>query len=90
MPSGVALSGDLCGVLVKMHISAALDAKAISYFTGIPIRTIYRVLANFKRTGEAKPAPTGQRGRPRALDFADTQVGINCEQIQEKLTTLTS
>lgn len=53
--------------------------------TGIPVRTIYRVLSTWKSTGEVKPAPTGKRGRPRALDFADTQV---CDIIFGEVSTI--
>ncbi len=74
MAAGVALSEDLRGVLLHMHITVSLDAKAISYYTGIPIRTVYRVIATWKRTGQVKPPSEGKQGRPRALDFADTRV----------------
>lgn len=77
MPSGVALSEDLRGVIIHMTVSRGLSLKSISYFTGIPLRTIQRVLTAWKRTGEVKPAPEGSRGRPRALDFADTQVRLH-------------
>ncbi len=76
MAAGVALSEDLRGVLIYMHTLHILDAKAISHWTGIPVRTIYRVLSTWKSTGEVKPAPEGKQGRPRALDFADTQVSF--------------
>ncbi len=74
MTSGVAFSEDLRGVLVFMHIDAGLDAKTISHLTGIPLRTVYRFLSTWRLTGKVKPAPEGKRGRPRVLDFADTQV----------------
>lgn len=74
MPSGVAFSEDLRGVLIFMHADRFLDAKTITELTGIPIRTIYRVLQTWRQTGEVKPASEGKQGRPRALDFGDTQV----------------
>ncbi len=74
MANGVALSEDVRGVLIYMHICRFLDAKTISHLTGIPVRTVYRVLSTWKRTSEVKPAPEGKQGRPRVLDFADTQV----------------
>ncbi|KLO04692.1 Homeodomain-like protein, partial [Schizopora paradoxa] len=77
MVAGVAMSEDLRGILVYMHTCRFLDAKTIVDLTGIPIRTVYRVLSTWKRTGEVRPAPTGKQGRPRALDFADTQFLVN-------------
>ncbi len=76
MTGGVALSEDLRGVLIRMHILRGIDTKSISYFTGIPLRTVQHVVTTWKRMGEAKPAPEGVRGRPRVLDFADTQVRL--------------
>lgn len=74
MTGGKAFLEDLQRILIYMHDTSGLDAKAISNLTGIPLRTIYRFLSTWKRTGKVKPAPEGQRGRPRILDFADTQV----------------
>ncbi len=88
MGVGVALSEDLRGVLIYMHTSRNLEAKAISMLTGIPLRTVYRVLSTWKRTGEVKPAPEGKRGRPRALDFADTQVSKVIFVLTTMLTTI--
>ncbi len=79
MPSGVALSEDARGIVIFMHDSRSLNAKSISYFTGIPLRTVQHILSTWKATGEVKPVPEGQRGRPRALDFGDTEV--RCAQI---------
>ncbi len=77
MAAGVALSEDLRGVLIFMHAHHFFDAKTVSNLTGIPVRTVYRVLLTWKRTGEVKPAPEGKQGRPRALDFADCQVSLS-------------
>lgn len=74
MAGGVALSEDLRGVIIRMHILRGLSLKVISYFTDIPLRTVQHILTIWKRTGEVKPAPKGVQGRPRTLDFADTQV----------------
>ena len=74
MTSGSPLSDDLRGVLVFMHISRSLDAKTISEWTGVPKRTVFRVLSNWRKTGGVKQASEEKRGRPRALDFADTKV----------------
>lgn len=74
MAAGIAFSEDLRAVIIHMHTSCNLDAKSISHLSGIPRRTIFNILAEWRRTGEVKPAPEGTRGRPRALDFADTQV----------------
>lgn len=77
MTSGKALSEDLRGILIYMHDTTGLDVKTIASLTGVSRRTVYRVLSTWKRTGEVKPAPEGKQGRPRALDFADTQVNIH-------------
>ena len=73
MVAGVALSADLRNTLIYMHITSCLDAKTVSNLTGVPLRTVYRVLSVWKATGEVKPQPQGNPGRPRALDFADTR-----------------
>ncbi|KLO04588.1 Homeodomain-like protein [Schizopora paradoxa] len=74
MTGGVALSEDLRATVIYMHDSSGLDAKTISQLTGIPRRTVHRILSTWKATGIVKPAPQGRRGRPRALDLADTEV----------------
>lgn len=76
MPNGVAFSEDLRGVLIFMHDNCCLDAKTINDLTGIPIRTVYRILSSWKQTGEVKPASEGKPGRPRALDYGDTKVNF--------------
>lgn len=86
MPAGVALSADLRNCLIYMHVSSCLDAKIISQLTGIPIRTVYRVLSVWKKTGEVKPEAQGKQGRPRALDFADTQVSVLFARVDSLLT----
>ncbi len=74
MTAGVALSADLRNCLIYMHITSLLDAKTISQLTGVSLRTVYRVLSIWRATGEVKPEAQGKQGRPRTLDFADTQV----------------
>lgn len=76
MTSGVAVSNDLRQAITYMHKHRGLDVKQIVYLTGIPQRTVYRILSTWSATGEIGPASAGKRGRPRALDFADTQVNI--------------
>lgn len=76
MAPGVALSADLRNCIIYMHITSLLDAKLISQLTGIPLRTVYRILSVWKATGEVKPEAQGKQGRPRTLDFADTQVSM--------------
>ncbi len=88
MPHGVALSEDLRGVLIHIHVSSSLDSKALARLTGIPVRTIQRILSNWKKTGEVKTAPTGKKGRPRALDFSDTQVRLRFLLVFKKLTPI--
>lgn len=74
MLDGAAYSNDLRRTLIYMHIQHSLDAKSISHYTGVPSRSVYRILADWRRTGQDKLEPTGRRGRPRKLDFSDTQV----------------
>lgn len=76
MAGGVALSEDTRGVIIHMKDTCLLDAKTIAYLSGIPIRTVYHILLTWNKTGEVKPAPEGKRGRPRLLNFGDTQVSI--------------
>lgn len=76
MARGSPLSEDLRGVLVFMHVSRCLDAKSISDWTGVPKQTVFRVLSSWKTTGGIKPVTEEKRGRPRALDVADTRVCV--------------
>ncbi len=74
MAGGVALSEDARGIVIHMKDTCFLDAKTIAYLTGMPVRTVYHILVAWKKTGEVKPTAEGKQGRPRALDFGDTQV----------------
>lgn len=74
MTNGLPLSGDLRKVVVFMHEDRKLDINEIVYFTGVPARTVYRILSIWRKTGEVNPPTAAKSGRPRALDFADTQV----------------
>ncbi len=74
MAGSVALLEDVRGVVIHMKETCLLDAKTIAYLSGIPIRTVYHILAAWKKTGEVKNTAEGKQGRPRVLDFGDTQV----------------
>ncbi len=74
MAGGVALPEGVREIVIHMKDTCLLDAKTTAYLTNIPLRTVYHILAVWRKTGEAKPAPEGKQGRPRALDFGDTQV----------------
>ena len=74
MTKGVALSEDLCKVVIYMFSCHNLDMTQIAYLTDIPKRTVYSILSTWRLTGEVKPAPNGKQGRQRVLDFTDTQV----------------
>ncbi len=50
MPAGIALSADLRNCLIYMHITSVFDAKVISQLTGVPLRTVYRVLSVWRTT----------------------------------------
>ncbi len=88
MAAGVALSEDLRGIVIRMHILRGLSPKSISYFTCIPLRTVQHVLTVWKRTGEAKPTSEVIQGRPRVLDFADTQVRHHLLSTSTKLSQI--
>ncbi len=41
-----------------------------------------------RRPAKSRPAPTGKKGRPRALDFSDTQVRLRFLLVFKKLTPI--
>ena len=75
MTRGVATPDALLQVVLHMHESLRLDVKEIVHLTNIPQRTVYRMLTKSRESDQPKPKSMEKRGRPRTLDFADTQVG---------------
>ncbi len=88
MPPGVALSEDLRGVLVHMHSLCFLNPKTISELTGIPLRTIQRMLPFGRPLVHSSQNRMGKKGRPRALDFGDTQASQTQTHLFQQLTQI--
>ena len=74
MTQGVPVSDDLCRVIMHMSTNCGLDVKDIVYLTAVPRASVYWILNAWKQTGEECLAPHSKSGRPRALDFTDTQI----------------
>ena len=74
MPRGIALPDGVRQVVLHMHRSLGLNVKEIVYLTNIPQRTVYRLLTPRSEAERLKHEHIERRGRPRKLDFADTQV----------------
>lgn len=85
MPSGVATGDAARDIILHMHDNLGLEVKTMAYLTGIPSRTVYRVLSSFKASGRIKQKATEKRGRPRSLDFGDTQVCPPVDAIAESI-----
>ena len=76
MPRGRALSDDSREIIVKM--ASTLSVDEIVRLSGIPKRTVERVLARFKCDGAVariKPPPR-LLGAPRVLSQENVQVSI--------------
>ena len=74
VPRRKRLSQDLRDVLVYMRVAAGKTVKAISISTGIAEGTVYQILQIWKETGGASRQKLPNQGRPRALEYADTEV----------------
>ena len=74
MPRGIALLDGVRQVLLHMHRSLGLNVKEIVYLTNIPQCTVYPQQTPRSKAEQLKHEHIERRGRPRKLDFADTQV----------------
>ena len=68
------LSRDLRDIIVYMRVSAGTPVKEISWLTGIARGTIYQILQTWKETGVSFREKLVNQGRPRALNYGDTEV----------------
>ena len=73
MVKGRPLSTDLRSVLVRMVTTCGLSLGDVCTYSGIPRRTLERLVSKFKKTGEVQGNAT-RRGRPRILEYSDTEV----------------
>ena len=73
MPRGRALSDDSRWII--LHMSATLDIENIVHHTGIPRRTIERILTEFRNRGTVNRLrlPTELRGGARMLTMEHVQ-----------------
>ncbi len=71
-----------------MRESCFLDMKTITDLTGVPVRTIYCILATWRQTGEIKPAPERKQGHLWALDYGDTRVSCSFPKGTSKCHTV--
>lgn len=67
------LSDDLRECIVKIH-KHGIRVKQISEWTGISERTLYEVIQKYNHKGTVSTEALRNRGRPRALDYVDTEV----------------
>ena len=78
MPRGVLAQDGVRKIVLHMHRSLGLSASEIVHLTNVPQRTIYRMLAAQREEEAPQHQVSETRGRPRKLDFADTQVYPLC------------
>lgn len=74
MPRGALIENGVRRIILHMHESLELSASQIVHYTSVPQQTVYRVLKVHRRLEETQKQVIEMRGRPRKLDFADTQV----------------
>lgn len=73
MPQGRAWSEDLCWTIVRM--SPLFSSRQIAAYTGVSRRSVQRILALWRRTGNPRNIPMPwMRGRPRSMDIDDVEV----------------
>ena len=75
MGRGKALLEDAWHIVFNLHRSQLLTVDQLLKVTGVSRPTIYQIGARYKCTGDF--GQDGKRtGRPRVLDYADTQVSL--------------
>lgn len=67
------LSDDLRNALIYMHTQHGLPLKTIASFTNISLRTVQHIVHVWKYNGVVSKERLLNQGRPRALDYTDTQ-----------------
>lgn len=81
MPRGRALSDDSRQIIV--HMSSSLSVDEIVKLSGIPKRTVQRILADLKRLGTTariKPPPR-LLGAPRVLSQENVQASTRFQRL---------
>ena len=71
------MSNDVQQVILHMHGTLRLSVREIVYLTDVPKRTVYRILTTQTEKKQPQHQNIELRGRPRKLDFADTQVRLS-------------
>ena len=78
------MSNDARQVILHMHRTLRLSVREIVHLTDVPKRTVYRILMTEKKQPQHQNIEL--RGRPRKLDFADTQVRLSAESVSGRPT----
>lgn len=72
---GKPLSEDARRILLYMAISHQLSAQDVADWTGIPLRTVQRVVSQYRMTGDViLTRDVETRGRKRVLEYEDLKV----------------
>ena len=76
MVQGKAFSEDARRIIYRLYQSQLITVHDMAHVMGVHRATIHRVVAQYERTGHFQGEGT-RTGRPRALDYAETQVRSN-------------
>lgn len=75
MPRGRPLTDDLRGTLIRM--CKTLDLDKVIHYTGIPLRTLERLMSDYRKHGTAaRPKAREMRGRRRKLTSQHVKVSF--------------
>ena len=74
MGRGTAIPPMMRSAIVRMSRVCALSVKQISYYTNVPLASVYFVLKTWSGEEDAKEGQLKIRGRRRLLDYDDTRV----------------
>ncbi|EJD02060.1 Homeodomain-like protein [Fomitiporia mediterranea MF3/22] len=73
MARGKVLSDDARKIIVKLYQHESFSAQQLSRLADVQQRTIQRILSHWRETGRVERDVLHSRGRPRILDYADTE-----------------
>lgn len=77
MAKGKAISDDLRGVVIRMVAELRVPLAKVCEYTGVPRRSVERILTTYKRTGQsARDHTIAPSGRPRLLQYNDIGVSV--------------
>ena len=76
MTRGSKISDDICSVIIRM--ASSLPREDISFYTGVSLRSIARILKDFRDNGATKVTSTKEKGRKRHLRDLDVEVRFLC------------